>query len=112
MFYYEKAGSKAKNIAQAKADPLVFKAVMEGINQYNDKAISRAQRVQTITILDEDFSIDNGLMTPTLKLKRKEVMKKFAHLIEMMYQESKLWLSFDNSDDKNEIIVSVWALDL
>jgi long-subunit acyl-CoA synthetase (AMP-forming) len=64
--------------------------IMEGINRYNDKAISRAQRIQTISILLEDFSVDNGTLTPTLKLKRKEVLKKHATLIESMYIEPKL----------------------
>lgn len=51
LIYYEKYGSKAKNIHQARSDPLVFKAVMDGINKYNEKAISRAQKIQTISIL-------------------------------------------------------------
>jgi long-chain acyl-CoA synthetase len=63
---------------------------MEGVNRYNEKAISRAQRVQTVTVLDEDFTIENGMMTPTLKLKRKEALKRYAPFIEQMYRESKL----------------------
>jgi len=85
LIYYEKYGSKAKTVEQAKSDPIVFKAVMEGINRYNDKAISRAQKVQTITILGEDFSVENGLLTPTLKLKRKEVLKRYAALVDSLY---------------------------
>lgn len=90
LFYYEKVGSKAKTIHEAKSDPLVFKAVMAGVEKYNTKAISRAQRVQMVCILGEDFTIDNGMLTPTLKLKRKEALVRYAPQIESMYTEPKL----------------------
>lgn len=46
--------------------------------------------MQTFAILGEDFSVDNGLLTPTLKLKRKEVLKKYASIIEGFYRDAKL----------------------
>lgn len=42
--------------------------------------------------MSEDFSIENGMLTPTLKLKRKEALKKYAAEIESMYTKSSLWL--------------------
>jgi long-chain acyl-CoA synthetase len=56
----------------------------------NTKAISRAQHVQNFYILNEDFSIENGTLTPTLKLKRKEAYKKYAGIIESLYTTAKL----------------------
>jgi long-chain acyl-CoA synthetase len=38
----------------------------------------------------EDFSIENGTLTPTLKLKRREAMKKYEAEIEAMYTRAKL----------------------
>ena len=46
--------------------------------------------MQTFAILGEDFTVENGLLTPTLKLKRKEVLKKYESIIEAFYREAKL----------------------
>lgn len=87
---YEKMGSTAKHINEAKNCPMIFKHVEGGVKKANDKAISRAQKVQTFAILGEDFSVENGLLTPTLKLKRKEVLKKYADIIENFYRDAKI----------------------
>lgn len=63
---------------------------MEGINQANEKAVSRAQRVQNFFLMPEDFSVENDCLTPSLKLKRKVAHKKYAAEIEQMYVNPKL----------------------
>jgi long-chain acyl-CoA synthetase len=68
----------------------VFKYIEERIKAANDNAISRAQRVQTFAILGEDFTVENGILTPTLKLKRKEALKRYKDIIESFYTEAKL----------------------
>jgi len=39
-----------------------------------------------ILILPEPFSPENGILTPTLKLKRREVHKHFGAMIESLYE--------------------------
>lgn len=53
------------------------KIIKEGIEVANKKAISNAQRVQKFTILNAEFSVDSGELTPTLKLKRKIINQKY-----------------------------------
>ena len=42
---------------------------------------------QNFALLAEEWSIDNGLLTPTLKLKREVVEQKFKDQIESLYAE-------------------------
>ena len=42
---------------------------------------------QNFALLSEEWSIDNGLLTPTLKLKREVVEQKFRDKIESLYSE-------------------------
>lgn len=88
--YLANKGADVKTIKEAIASPAVKKIIAEGIKRANAKAISRAQHVQEFRIISEDFSVDNGMLTPTLKLKRKEVNKKYAADIESMYETAKL----------------------
>lgn len=87
---YQKIGTTAKTAAEAKSCPKIYKYIEEEFKKANDKAISRAQRVQTFALLGEDFTVDNGLLTPTLKLKRKEVLARYSDIVEGFYTESKL----------------------
>jgi long-chain acyl-CoA synthetase len=43
------------------------------------------ERPRDFVILSEDFTVENGLLTPTLKLKRREVLARHAARIEPLY---------------------------
>lgn len=61
------------------------KAIDAAIERANRNAISAAQRVQKWTILPVDFSIPGGELGPTMKMKRGNVAKKYADVIERFY---------------------------
>ena len=44
------------------------------------------ESIKDFRLLDE-FSIENGLLTPTLKVKRNVAMERFSDVIEEMYRE-------------------------
>lgn len=71
--------------AGSNGDPAVLKAIEDGIERANRKAISNAQRVQKFRLIP-DFSIPTGEFGPTLKVKRNFVNEKYGDLIESMYQ--------------------------
>jgi long-chain acyl-CoA synthetase len=52
------------------------------------KDFPRWTRVRRVVMDKEPWSVDNGLLTPTLKLKRPLLLKKLAPQIEAAYAES------------------------
>ncbi len=47
--------------------------------------LPRYEQIRDLRLLLEEFTMENGLLTPTLKVRRREVEKRFAALIEEMY---------------------------
>ena len=43
------------------------------------------EKIRDFRFIREAFSVENGMMTPTLKLKRKVISQNYADLIEEMY---------------------------
>lgn len=78
-------GSSARTVAEAKQCHKFQQYIAGGMKRANAKATSRAQVVQKFAILDDDFSIGGGELTPTLKLKRSVVEKMYAEEIEALY---------------------------
>ncbi|MDB2652460.1 long-chain fatty acid--CoA ligase, partial [Candidatus Pelagibacter bacterium] len=52
--------------------------VIEKIN----KKLTLLEKIKKIQLIDENFSIENGLMTPTMKVKRKKVTEKYKYQLE------------------------------
>ena len=50
------------------------------------KKLANYERVRKFTILDKPFTIESGEITPSLKIRRKFVEERYAHLIEEMYE--------------------------
>ena len=55
--------------------------VIENIN----KKLTLVEKIKRIQLIDENFSIENGLMTPTMKVKRKKVTEKYKKELEKLY---------------------------
>ena len=50
-----------------------------------NKNLSLVERVKKIKLINEEFTIENGMLTPTLKLKRKKILEKFKEDLEKLY---------------------------
>lgn len=50
-------------------------------------SVANYEMVKRFTILPEPFSIENGELTPTMKIKRRVVNERYAEQIAAMYQE-------------------------
>jgi long-chain acyl-CoA synthetase len=49
--------------------------------------MAQYERIKRFTLLSEEFSIANGEITPTMKVRRREVELRYAKEIEKMYRE-------------------------
>jgi long-chain acyl-CoA synthetase len=47
--------------------------------------VSKAESVRTFRLLDAEFSVESGHLTPSLKLKRAAVVKEFQAEIAKIY---------------------------
>ena len=54
------------------------------INEINDN-LTQPEKIKKFQIIDEPFSIENNLMTPTMKVRRHEVQKKYSEVINQLF---------------------------
>ncbi len=50
-----------------------------------NKSLSLVERVKKIKLIEKEFTIENGMLTPTLKLKRKKILEKYKEDLEKLY---------------------------
>ena len=50
-----------------------------------NKSLSVVEKIKKIKLINEEFTIENGMLTPTLKLKRKKILDKYKHDLETLY---------------------------
>ena len=54
------------------------------INEINEN-LTQPEKIKKFQIIDEPFSIENNLMTPTMKVRRHEVEKKYSETINQLF---------------------------
>jgi long-chain acyl-CoA synthetase len=67
-------------------DQKVIDRFQEEIDHYNE-GFGRWEQIKKFKLLPDEFTVDNNMVTPTLKLKRKEIHKNYHDLIEEIYRE-------------------------
>ena len=58
-----------------------IKEILENIN----KNLTLVEKIKKFVLINEEFTINNGMLTPTLKLKEKEIIKNYKHQLENLY---------------------------
>ena len=58
----------------------------EAVRRGNGK-LARVENVRRFRVLERDFSQEEGELTPTMKVKRRELEHKFAPLFDRIYDE-------------------------
>ena len=62
-------------------DKVEIKDEIEKINNN----LSKIEKIKKYFLINEKFSIENGMLTPTLKLKRYKIIQKYKKDFESLY---------------------------
>ena len=84
MVYGDKKNYLVALIVPSK-DFLKEKEKINGVIEKINKKLTLLEKIKKIQLIDENFSIENGLMTPTMKVKRKKVIEKYKNQLEKLY---------------------------
>jgi long-chain acyl-CoA synthetase len=74
------SGLDAANVRAKPVEDFILKRIGAQLKEFPGYA-----QVRRVTVVAEPWTIENGLLTPTLKLKRAKVMEKFNAEIDGMY---------------------------
>ena len=77
-------GLPSMSVAEA-ADNIEVQASLERAIERANHHVSRAESIRKIKVLTTDFTEANGLLTPSLKVKRHAVLARFASVIDDIY---------------------------
>ncbi len=58
-----------------------IKLIIENTN----KSLTLIEKIKKFVLIHKEFTIENGMLTPTLKLKRKEIIKNYKQQLENLY---------------------------
>ena len=73
-------------MAQLSKEPKIFELVKKLIEEKNHD-LPKYESIKRFAILDKDFSIESGELTPTLKIKRKVINERYKDLFDSLYSE-------------------------
>jgi long-subunit acyl-CoA synthetase (AMP-forming) len=81
----KKLGIKNANVMDLLNHKEIHKEIEDELAKINNK-LAPVEQIKKYTLLENEFSIDTGEFTPTLKVKRKFVNKKYENEIEQLYK--------------------------
>ncbi|MFE0225053.1 AMP-binding protein, partial [Streptomyces albidoflavus] len=85
LAHWQRLRGASGRAASAPADDTELRAQLQrAVNQANTR-VSRAESIRAFEILPVDFTRQEGLMTPSFKLRRSAVTDTYAEVIEALY---------------------------
>jgi long-chain acyl-CoA synthetase len=70
---------------KAANNPKIIKRIQREIDHYNQD-LGQTEKIKKFRLISDEWSIDSGELSPTLKLRRKFIIEKYSQLIEETYR--------------------------
>jgi long-chain acyl-CoA synthetase len=84
IVHFAREHGLSEDPAELAKDPKVEALIQEELDRVNQRYAS-VEQVKRFVILDHDFSLETGELTPSLKVKRNVVNEKYAELFDALY---------------------------
>lgn len=77
-------GDKSLSVADAAKSPLVLAEVQKAVDEVN-ATVSKAESIRKFSIIQTELTEESGHLTPSLKIKRAQVLKDFSPVVDEIY---------------------------
>jgi long-chain acyl-CoA synthetase len=84
--YAAKTGINFNGASELLKNPRIISLMEDEVDQYTSD-LSNYEKVKAVLLLEGEMTIENGELTPTLKVKRRVVTEKNRQLIDRLYAE-------------------------
>jgi long-chain acyl-CoA synthetase len=74
-------GSKEKSIL----NPMIIKRIRQEVERFNQD-LGKTEKIKKFRLISDDWKMESGELSPTLKLRRKFILEKYEQLIEETYR--------------------------
>jgi long-chain acyl-CoA synthetase len=71
------------------SDPRVKGLIQGELDRFNQN-LDRQEKIRRFALLPRDFTIEDDEITPSLKVKRKNIDQKYKHIIDTLYADENL----------------------
>jgi long-chain acyl-CoA synthetase len=75
--------SRAELVAHPKVQAL-YEAIVEAVNGH----LARFEKLKRVLVVADEFTADNGALTPTMKLRRKVIEERYRRQIDELYAQA------------------------
>ena len=91
-FEHLKAWCAVKNIEygsreMAARNPEIVRRIQKDVERFNQD-LGQTEKIKRIRLLDAEWSMDSGEISPTLKLRRSFIIEKYSNIIDDIYKSS------------------------
>lgn len=88
----------AAAMAKVVADPRFSALFVEPVRTGN-RSLARVERVRRFMVLERDFSVEGGELTPTMKMRRKEIERMYGDRFDRLYSDPSFGADAETASD-------------